>query len=155
MTMQKAPEDFDELRKLLAIKKYESPPPGYFHRFSDKIIARIEADRASDAGPGWRRWLTELVGQPASIAAYILVFGGLGILALGLAQSPITDQALQPTAVWAAPAAIDPFASRDAEPQVVTHAAILQSSISPVVGPVGSPFAQYGLRVERAAFRGR
>jgi hypothetical protein len=153
--MQKAPEEFGELRKLLAIKKYESPPPGYFHRFSDKVIAQIQADQASNTAPLWRRWLTELVGQPAAVAVYTLLFGGLGMLALGLVQSPMTNQAFPPTAAWAAPAAIDAFASRDAAPQAVTHAAILQSSISPVVGPVDSPFAQFGFRVERAAFRGR
>jgi hypothetical protein len=152
--MQKAPDEFGELRRLLALKKYESPPPGYFRGFSAKVVARIESQRALDAIPAWRRWLAELVARPALTAAYVLLFGGLGMVALGLVQSPMADQGLPPTAAWATRAAIEPFAVREAMPQPVHHAAILESSVSPVVGPVDSPFA-HGLRVERAAFQGR
>ncbi len=36
-------EDFDSLRRLLALKRYELPPPGYFNRFPRDIMARIKA----------------------------------------------------------------------------------------------------------------
>ena len=153
--MQKEPDDFGDLRRLLALKRHESPPPGYFDHFSSKVIARIEAQKLHDSVPVWRRWLSELIERPALTGAYAVLFGGLGMVALGLVRNPMTDEGLPPTSVWATPASIEPFAAREIAVQPVKHEAMLPSSISPVVGPLGSPFAQYGLRVEQASFHGR
>jgi hypothetical protein len=152
--METEPDDFRDLQRLLALKRHESPPPGYFDRFSTKVIARIEAQRIHEATPIWRRWLSELIERPALTGLYLLLFGGLGMISLGLIQTPMTGQGLPPASVWAAPASIEPFAARESAVQLFNHEAILQSSVSPVVG-LGSPFAQNGLRVERASFHGR
>ena len=60
-------EQFTELRRLLALKRHEQPPPGYFNRFSGQVIARIEAgERGNDYSRlDWlgQSWLTRLWGS--------------------------------------------------------------------------------------------
>ena len=50
MSMNPEQENFQELRRLLVLKRYEQPPPGYFNTFSDHVIARIQAGEARASG---------------------------------------------------------------------------------------------------------
>src|SRR5258708_6292487 len=61
MSMNPDSQDFQALRRVLALKRYEQPPPGYFHYFSKEVIVRIKAgDRGKEA-----TWLESLFADAA------------------------------------------------------------------------------------------
>lgn len=64
--------EFERLQRLLALKRHESPPPGFFERFPDQVrsrLARAEAEPLS----WWRRWLDLEALNPAMATAYAAV----------------------------------------------------------------------------------
>lgn len=72
--MDSKPDQFENLRRLLALKRYERPPPGYFNDFSDRVVANIrtggfaaqaEAERLSWEVPWLQRFLDALSAKPA------------------------------------------------------------------------------------------
>jgi hypothetical protein len=44
--MNESNDNFDELKRLLKLKRHEVPPPGYFNNFSGEVISRIRAGEA-------------------------------------------------------------------------------------------------------------
>ena len=44
--MSEKNENFEDLKKLLKLKRYEIPPPGYFNNFSGDVVSRIRAGEA-------------------------------------------------------------------------------------------------------------
>jgi len=47
--MNQNEDNFDDLRRLLKLKRQETPPPGYFNNFSGQVIARIRKEQAGGA----------------------------------------------------------------------------------------------------------
>ena len=81
--MHPDPENFDPLARLLALKRHEQPPPGYFHSFSRQVIARIEAGERGQDGSAFDRfweaaWLQRLW---AALEAKPIVAGAVGVAA--------------------------------------------------------------------------
>ena len=46
--MENENENFDQLKKLLALKKHELPPPGYFNKLPGNVISRIRAEKSRE-----------------------------------------------------------------------------------------------------------
>jgi hypothetical protein len=75
--------EFESLRRLLALKQHEVPPPRFFNELPSRIMARIEVER-----PGvWDRLLDSLFAhswfQPVAASGVALVVGTLFLCALG------------------------------------------------------------------------
>jgi hypothetical protein len=89
--MSSGQEDFEQLRKLLKVKRYEQPPPGYFSRFSDSVINRLEREARSGqssqgvAGLGWFGMLRRVLAENP-ISAGIFAVCGIMMVVVGNSQ---------------------------------------------------------------------
>lgn len=82
--MNREYQDFDQLRRLLKLKRYEQPPPRYFNSFSAQVVTRLQAAQSNAGGNSWwhRLW-DSLELRPVLPAAFgaavcgVLVFGAV------------------------------------------------------------------------------
>ncbi len=125
--MNSQPENFEQLRRLLRLKRHEQPPPGFFEAFSRRILARIEAGETGDARrPFWQLpWLADLMAalerKPALAGAFSLVVCALLVCGIVFSVAPagspgspemaVGSQALAAFTVPQAPAAAPMFVS--------------------------------------------
>jgi hypothetical protein len=89
--MSESEHNFQDLKRLLKLKRHEIPPPGYFNNFSSQVISRIRAGEAEQAGSysvkmkdqsPWLHTLLHLfdarpglIGGLATSACLLVVFG--------------------------------------------------------------------------------
>ena len=143
-------DDFDDLKGLLALKRYEQPPPGYFASFSEKVLARIEAQREAAKTSWWRRLFNGTDVKPVLVCAYSLSVAGLLLVAFGLASSD--DGTTAGLHLPPAPTLLDHSVTKiSAEPVPATAAVQPQmtlqpmptveqsSSVDPVLNPDAAP----------------
>jgi hypothetical protein len=71
--MNQMPDDFQDLQRLLRLKRHEQPPPGYFEGFSSKVIAEIKASQMVHESSWWERFFIGFDAKPALVCAYSLV----------------------------------------------------------------------------------
>lgn len=88
--MSENENDFEALRRLLALKRHEVPPPGYFEDFSSRVIGRIRAGEVAQELPWLLRLLQAFEAKPAypvglaSALCTLLLFGIISV-----EQSPV------------------------------------------------------------------
>src|ERR1019366_8136739 len=81
--MNESNQNFDELKRLLKLKRHEVPPPGYFNHFSGDVISRI---RAGEAG-GSHSLVEKLREQAPWLATMLRIFESKPGVMGGLATS--------------------------------------------------------------------
>jgi hypothetical protein len=109
-------QDFEQLRRLFAVKRHEQPPPGYFDRFSRDVIARIKAGEQGDAAVANTGWIQKLwavlEAKPVFAGAFgaavcaMLISAILNSESAGTASNPMNPTITQAGSAFA-PAATD------------------------------------------------
>ncbi len=113
--MKESKPNFESLRRLLALKRHEMPPPGYFNNFSRQVIGRIRAgeagarsglsDRESGSMPWFLRLFQSIESKPVFAGGFATALCGLLLFGAVMAQRPetISQALLQPPAQDASP----------------------------------------------------
>jgi hypothetical protein len=89
-------QDFDRLKSLLRCKRYEQPPPAYFHSFSDKVIARLEADELVEYSSWWQWLVGKFDAKPVLACVYGMVVSGLLLAGFKLSEAFQNEVAAMP-----------------------------------------------------------
>jgi hypothetical protein len=97
--MNPSESNFDELKRLLKLKRHEVPPPGYFEQFSANVLFRIRTDESDgshnltkkleDEAPWLVRVLQIFETRPGLVGAFAISLCLL--LMLGVLASDHTD----------------------------------------------------------------
>jgi hypothetical protein len=112
MSMSQNTENFEPLRRLLKLKRYEQPPPGYFNNFSRQVIARIQLGERGEESAVIERLLWEapwLQRLWAAFEAKPILAGAFGLAVCGLLITGViySDKAdVQPVALIPVPASV-------------------------------------------------
>jgi hypothetical protein len=170
--MNQPESNFKTLHQLLALKKHETPPPGYFNNFSSEVISRIrlgEAKEAPDAlgklfaeAPWMLRFLRMFEAKPAFAGVFASVMFLLlvtGIVYIDHPQAPAdslmpdqTAQTDQPVSTAQNGAAFASMSSSFLTPS--SQQSDLVSSTNPVMSlePIGTTFGSQNSLVQSAVF---
>lgn len=149
-------ENLELVRRLLVLKKYEQPPPGYFDGFSANVIAGIRAEMSvsnARVGDRWiKRFWAVLEAKPIFAGAFgvavctVLISGMLNSEEPGLASG---------AALMPATAHINSFA--DGKPIAALNSnleAVPAALSTNPISSLGAAFETYpSLNAEPASFR--
>lgn len=157
--MESNPNDFDQLRRLLALKKHEQPPPGYFQYLSTQIVSRIEREEEM-IHSSWWNWLVERFdARPVLAGAYACVISGLLMMGFKLSQAVDPETAAaggSSTGGWLAstPEPVSMGAGQLlASPWAGSQGLVSFSSTEPVFDPSPLPFVRPAFAIQRASFQ--
>ncbi len=112
--MSEHEDNFEPLRRLLALKRHEVPPPGYFNNFSSHVLQQIRAGHNKQSAgvmedlaaqlPWLSKWL-QLFGQKPVFASgfagalcMLLLFGIVSTERPDLASQPLLGSITTPLA---------------------------------------------------------
>ncbi|MGB7746819.1 MAG: hypothetical protein WBN75_05970 [Verrucomicrobiia bacterium] len=159
--MNENENNFESLRRLLALKRHETPPPGYFNDFSSQVMQRIHVSQADPSANlaeelfSHAPWLSKLLhafdARPMFAGGFAGALCLLLLLGIVYAERPdFTPQPLlQAENSSASLAAVTPTAL----PQPGDQMGIV-SSTNPVFSlqPVASPFGQQNPLAQPVSF---
>ena len=134
--------NFESLRRLLALKRHETPPPGYFNNFSRQVITRIRAgETGAEAGwsgrlfasmPWLLQWVQSLETKPVFAGGFATALCALLLFGAVIAQRPesVAQAILQPTPQEAAPLVASATPATMVQP---VNQMLIDNSTNPVI----------------------
>jgi hypothetical protein len=84
--MENDPSFDPRIAQLLALKRYETPPPGFPDYLRGRVMRAIAAERERAARPWWTRFFEEVTWQRGMWAVNTLAFAGVAFLAAATFQ---------------------------------------------------------------------
>src|SRR5271154_6769496 len=100
--MNENENNFESLRRLLAFKNRETPPPGYFNDFSRQVVGRIRAGETNESSGAWFSKLLQafefkpaFAGSFAGALCLLLVFGIVYAQRPDVAPQPLLTSSTQ------------------------------------------------------------
>jgi hypothetical protein len=136
--MSQEQQNFESLQRLMALKRHEVPPPGYFHSFSGEVVNRLRAgERGEEAflhelfshAPWLQRLWTTFETKPIYAGAF-----GAALCAL-LVGGVLLSEFTTPTPVNLQPVAAAPAAAPVSNPAESSAVAALPGAESGVAMP--------------------
>src|SRR5580692_2689712 len=79
-SMNDSEQNFEDLKQLLKLKRYEIPPPGYFNNFSGQVISAIREERTGSVA-------SRVNPQTSWLVRFLSIFDSRPGLMGGLATS--------------------------------------------------------------------
>ncbi|MBN8246299.1 MAG: hypothetical protein J0L84_02510 [Verrucomicrobia bacterium] len=78
--MDSPSSEFPQLTRLLHLKRFEVPPPGFHRRFRARVMTRIDMEREWEALPWWHRALATLTLRRGLAIANGVALAGVAFL---------------------------------------------------------------------------
>src|ERR1017187_5902257 len=153
--MKENENNFESLRRLLALKRHETPPPGYFENFSSEVTARIRAGVSKQLTgelPWFFRLLSTFEAKPAFTGAFASALCLLLLFGIVYAERPdIAPQPLLQAAPVSSPLAVATPVTLSSQP---AEQPVFLSSTNPVLNSqsAGSWFASQEATVQPVNF---
>jgi hypothetical protein len=100
--MNQQPNPLEKVERIIALKRFEQPPPGYFHLLPGRIISRSE--KGEGQSNFWETCLAAFSIQPTLVYAFALTF--CAAVTVGMFYSPKSEAMAgatgpMPESLWA------------------------------------------------------
>jgi hypothetical protein len=137
-------ENFDSLRRLLALKRHEQPPPGYYNRFSRDVMARIKAGESGGEMGLEPAWIQRVLGMFELKPVFAGAFG-MAVCTL-LISGVVSSESVPSVATTETPESSRASFVADSRPPTATDVSFTPANTNPVV----SLFDTYQPQVQTA-----
>lgn len=90
--MEPSSQNTRDLLRLLALKRHETPPPGFFDRLPNRILVNIRAGSEVSDLPWWNRLWEFLVREPMVASSYTALAMGAALFGISVFQTAVETE---------------------------------------------------------------
>ena len=151
--METDPEQFEQLQRLLKLKRYETPPPRFFASFSQQVVSKISQPEITRGAAWWERLGFDFDLKPALVCVFGIAV--CGFLSIGVITSLRLQDETAPRTGTDSMAATSLRSFGEQPPNSVASLEEASASTVPVIEPTpsSSPFNQFAFRAQKVDFK--